>query len=331
MRINSIVFRKIAIALAVAIVFFMLSFYDTGYLTVQPGSAVLVEGLVEIDGFTPKEENLYLLTVSQQKATPILFAYSLFSNKVDLIQRELVIPPEMDLQEYYRLSREMMVNSQLKSKYVALKYANFDAEISSEGVLVEGVLPTGSAYGFLEEGDIILAINGGEVFFDEQVINAIREREIGDTLEMRIVRDKVEQSVYVPLGESGSSPGVPAIGIWVRNKALELTAPIDISIDTGNIGGPSAGMMFVLEIYNRLTEEDLTRGLNIAGTGEIFWDGTIGAIGGMKQKVFAAEAKGADVLFCPVENYQEAIKYATEIEVVAVSSLEDVFTYLENR
>lgn len=331
MKMSSTIMKKIAIAVAIAIAFFMLSFFDTGYLTVQPGSAVLVEELVEIEGYPVQDGNLYLLTVSQQKASPVLFVYSLFSNKVDLVQRELVIPPDMDLQEYYRLSREMMVNSQLKSKYVALKYANIESDITSDGVLVEGVLPTGTAYGILEEDDIIRSIDGMEVFFDEQVINAIREREIGDILEVEIIRNGEKKSVLLPLGESATNPSVPAVGIWVRNKALELTTPIDIDIDAGNIGGPSAGMMFVLEIYNRLTEEDITRGLNIAGTGEIFWDGRIGEIGGMKQKVFAAEARGADVLFCPVENYQEAVKYATKIEVVAVSTLEDVFAYLENR
>lgn len=322
---------KIAIFLTGVLVYCFLSFFDTGYLTVQPGSAVLVEELVEIEGYPTQDGNLYLLTVSQQKASPILFVYSLFSNKVDLVRRDLVVPPEMDLQEYYELSREMMVNSQLKSKYVALNYANIDSQITSEGVLVEGVLPTGTAYGILEEGDIILSIDGKEVFFDEQVISAIRGQEIGDILEMEIIRGGEKKSVLLSLGESGTNPGVPAVGIWVRNKALELTTPIEIKIDTGNIGGPSAGMMFVLEIYNRLTEEDITKGLNIAGTGEIFWDGRIGAIGGMKQKVFAAEAKGAEVLFCPVDNYQEAVTYATNIEVVAVSSLEDVLDYLENR
>lgn len=332
MKLSRAVLRKGAIALTIVIAFLVLSFYDTGYLTLHPGSALLVGDLVEIEGFPVDQEgNLFLLTVTQQKATPVLFFYSFFSNRVDLVRRELLIPPEMDLEEYFRLSREMMVNSQIKSKYVALRHANIEAEITSDGVLVEGVLPTGSAYGFLEEGDIILAINGEKVFFDEQVINAIRIREIGDILELKIKRGGEEQRVKVSLGESLANPKVPALGIWVRNMALELTAPIDININTGNIGGPSAGMMFVLEIYNRLTQEDVTRGLNIAGTGEIFWDGRIGAIGGMKQKVFAAEAKGADILFCPKDNYEEATRYATKIEVIAVSSLEEIFTHLRNR
>ena len=291
---------------------------------------MLVEEMIEIENYPEREGDLYLLTVSQQIASPMLYLYSKFSNKVDLVPKGRVIPPDMDLEEYFQLSREMMNNSQLKAKYVALTYAGIDAEISSEGVLVEGILANGSAYGFLQENDIITEIEVQRVYFDEQVVTQIRQKEIGSTINIQVIRDGEILNLEVPVGQSGTSGGTPALGIWVRNKELTLTSPIDINIATGNIGGPSAGMMFVLEIYNRLTDGDITGGKKIAGTGEILWDRSIGPIGGMKQKVFAAENRGATILLCPVENYEEAILYATEIEVVAVSNFQQVLDYLND-
>ncbi|SHJ60566.1 PDZ domain-containing protein [Anaerobranca californiensis DSM 14826] len=323
--------KKISLAILIISLVVFLFLADTGYLVVFPGSAILVEELVEVQGYPYQEGNFYLLTVSQLKASPVLFLYGILSSKTDLYKRETVIPPDMDLEEYYELSKEMMANSQIKAKYVALKYLNYDVEITSEGVLVEGVLQTGTAYPLLQEGDIILAIDGEEVYFDEQVVRKIRNKKIGESVTIKINRNGELLEIDVPVGSNQSSPEIPALGIWVRNKKLRLDTPIDIEINTGKIGGPSAGIMFVLEIYNRLTTEDITGGLNIAGTGEIRWDGTIGPIGGMKQKVFAAEKKGADLLFCPVENYPEAKRYAKKIEVVAVSSLDEVLNYLKNR
>ncbi|SES74332.1 YlbL family protein [Anaerobranca gottschalkii] len=328
---NNRIIKKISLAILIISLVVFLLLGDTGYLAVFPGSAILVEELVEVEGYPLQNGDFYLLTVSQQKASPVLFLYGLLSPKTDLYKREAVIPPDMDLEEYYELSKEMMVNSQIKAKYVALKHLDYDVKITSEGVLVEGVLQTGTAYGLLQEGDLILAIDGEEVFFDEQVIREIRNKKIGESINIKINRDGKILEIDVPVGVNQSSPETPALGIWVRNKKLKLDSPLDIKINTGNIGGPSAGIMFVLEIYNRLTAEDITSGLSIAGTGEIRWDGTIGPIGGMKQKVFAAEKKGADLLFCPVENYPEAKRYAKKIEVIPVSSLEEVLDYLKNK
>ena len=328
MKLNKIA-RKLLMGLSMFFLLYSFVFYDTGYLTIQPGSAILIEDLIEIENFPPKEGDLFLLTVSQQKASPLLYIYSSLDKKVDLVRKEAVVPPDMDLEEYYQLSIDMMNNSQLKAKYVALTNANLDADISSEGVLVEGVLEGGSAFGLLQQGDIIVTVNNEKVFFDEQLINIIREQTIGANVSINLIRENNELTLTVPVGDSSTAPGTPALGIWVRNKELKLTSPLDININTSKIGGPSAGMMFVLEIYNRLTEGDVTNGLKIAGTGEIRWDGTVGPIGGMKQKVFAAEKEGANILFCPAENYQEAIAYATKIDVIEVSTFSEVINYLE--
>ena len=116
----------------------------------------------------------------------------------------------------------------------------------------------------------------------------------------------------------------------------------EIEIRTDNIGGPSAGLMFALEIYDQLTKEDLTRGYRIAGTGTLAPDGKVGRIGGIEQKVIAAHKSGAEIFFAPKEdgeqgigelNYEAALRTAkdigTDMKIVPVASFDEAVRYLE--
>ncbi|HJV30720.1 MAG TPA: S16 family serine protease, partial [Bacillales bacterium] len=107
---------------------------------------------------------------------------------------------------------------------------------------------------------------------------------------------------------------------------------------TDEIGGPSAGFMFSLEIYNQLTKEDLTKGYQIAGTGTIASDGKVGPIGGIEQKIIAADKAGAEIFFAPNEegskhsNYRDALKTAkdigTKMKIVPIDTFDDAIKYL---
>jgi PDZ domain-containing protein len=106
--------------------------------------------------------------------------------------------------------------------------------------------------------------------------------------------------------------------------------PLEIDIDTGPVIGPSAGMMFVLELLDRLVPENLTGGKNIAGTGTISLNEKVGAIGGVKQKVAAAEMAGIKYFLVPEENYEEAADVARKIKVISVDTLDDALVFLRN-
>jgi PDZ domain-containing protein len=104
-----------------------------------------------------------------------------------------------------------------------------------------------------------------------------------------------------------------------------------VDIDSQNIGGPSAGMMFTLQIMDQLTEEPLTKGYRIAGTGTIDRDGVVGAIGGVHQKVYGAIAAGARAVLVPAANYDDAVAAAgDQIEVVRVETIDDALVFLES-
>jgi PDZ domain-containing protein len=140
--------------------------------------------------------------------------------------------------------------------------------------------------------------------------------------------------VYRFVNEDGDvldDPERGMVGIMLEDAPVEVLFPVDVEIDSQNIGGPSAGMMFTLEIIDALTDEDLTHGRRIAGTGTINEDGEVGPIGGMKQKTFGAIDAGADYLLVPAANYEEAADAAgDDIVVVRIETIEDALTFLES-
>jgi PDZ domain-containing protein len=129
----------------------------------------------------------------------------------------------------------------------------------------------------------------------------------------------------------GSADGAPRIGISIETAGLAYDLPFPVQITPKKIaGGPSAGLMFTLTVYDLLTEEDLTGGRKIAGTGTIDINGNVGPIGGVQQKVAAAERAGAEYFLCPAQNYADAVAVAKEIEVVQVTTAEEAIEFLKS-
>jgi PDZ domain-containing protein len=120
------------------------------------------------------------------------------------------------------------------------------------------------------------------------------------------------------------------MGVLLDNNEPIIEFPVEVNIDSQNIGGPSAGMMFTLQIIDQLTPEQLTQGERIAGTGTISIDGSVGPIGGISQKVFGAIDAGAIAVLVPGGNYDEALAAADgKIVVVRVDTIDDALAYLE--
>jgi PDZ domain-containing protein len=120
------------------------------------------------------------------------------------------------------------------------------------------------------------------------------------------------------------------IGILLGNNEPITEFPVEVVIDSQNIGGPSAGLMFTLQIMDQLTEDEITKGHRIAGTGTIRRDGTVGAIGGIRQKVYGAIGSGATAVLTPASNYEDALEAAGDkIVVVRVETVDDVLAYFK--
>lgn len=227
-----------------------------------------------------------------------------------VVPRELLFPDDVTGEEVRQ--RQAMLFSTSESNAVAAALTYLDRPVITQNV-VTAVFEGTPADGVLLPKDEILSINGTEVTEVTQVAEAIRSEPIGTTFEIvvrrdgvevdGVLKDDVEETVSVTSGDNPDDAGVPYIGIGV-GEYYSAGFPIDFTLE--DIGGPSAGLMFATGIVDKLTEENLAAGQHIAGTGTIEPDGTVGPIGGIRQKLAGARAAGATLFLMPAEHCVEA-------------------------
>lgn len=308
----------------------LISFYvRIDYYLVVPSRAVDLSRLIEVENAAEvKRGTFYLVTVTQQRANLLMAAYGLIHPYMELRSIETVLPRDMDEVEYRELLAEYMVESQHMAQVVALRRVGYEVGIISEGVEIVDFLDDAPAEGYLDVGDKITSVNGNFVFLASEIPLLVQKYYPGEEVPLAIVRDSKELNLLVPTGSHPDDSEMAFLGIYIRTLPWKPEIPIDISMNTGNIGGPSAGLMFVLEIMNQLLPEDIAAGKKIAGTGTIDFNETVGRVGGVTQKVVAAERAGAEYFLVPQSNYDEAVKGAGNIEIIAVESLDDVLAFL---
>jgi PDZ domain-containing protein len=142
--------------------------------------------------------------------------------------------------------------------------------------------------------------------------------------------DGVRREVRITLGANPESPGKPFLGVLLQTRGLALEFPFEVEIDSEEIGGPSAGLAFTLEVLDRLTEGDLTGGQDVAATGEIGLDGRVLPIGGAAQKGAAVADAGIELFLVPRTNLEAARRHTEDrVDVVAVDTLDDALVALE--
>ncbi len=323
---------KIPIIIIVLVVILLFVFIPTPYLIIKPGTAEDLSNFIDVHEIDYENDGVfYLVTIAQQGATAPWLIYGILNPYIDIAHREQVIPPGLDMEEYRRILDRWMEESQLLSKIIALRRSGYedDLQIEGEGIGIQAFVEDSPADEILQVGDVILKINGEEVYFADQVLALVQDRQIGDLVELTIQRDNETFDVAIPTVPHVDSPQTPALGVYITALGeWEVTLPMDIDIKTGNISGPSAGVMFVLEIINQLMPGDLAGGKDIAGTGTINYFEDVGEIGGVKQKVVAAEKAGADYFIVPEGNYNEAVDVAKDLEVISVKNLQDVIDFL---
>lgn len=181
----------------------------------------------------------------------------------------------------------------------------------------------------LKTGDTLIKIDGVEIKKFADIADLLQKYNIGDKISVTYLRNDKEKEGYVVVRELNDTK---RIGLYLaRLFEYDLKRNIKIDFDSSE-GGPSGGFMLSLAIFDRLTKEDLAKGRKIVGTGTIDDKGNVGMIGGVKYKVMGANSGKADILFVPVDNYEEAIKFKEEkgydINIVKVSTLDDAIEYL---
>ena len=248
-------------------------------------------------------------------------------------------------QQRRRFALESMRTSAQEAQFVALQRVGYDVEILPGDVLIQDMVcleandDSSECIRFspsdevLDPGDRILEVDGQEIDGVEDLGQLLGGLAPGDVVSMRIDRPEVgELVVDVELTVSPADPDRTIVGFYpFDTRRIEL--PFELDIDTGTIGGPSAGLAFTLTLVDELTEGELTGGGRVAVTGTINLDGTVGAIGGLRQKASAVAQTGVDVFLVPAAQSDADIEAARlaggdDLQIVPVATLDEAIDAL---
>ena len=325
-----------------------LSFYPLNYYIMQPGHAYDAHEFITVKNGDEDEGEFHFMTVSIGKATPVTYIVAKFSKYKEILEREEV-RQEGESDEEYRIRQlKLMSDSQFNALYVAFTRANLPYKVTHKGVYVVNIVEGSAADGILKPGDIVTALDGEPVIRRDDLLNGLQSKGKGDQIQLEIKRDEEVLTKKLTIQEIPKTNGRIGLGISYSESKLIQTNP-EVDVDTEDIGGPSAGLMFTLEILNQLLDEDLAKGYKVAGTGEMLEDGKVGRIGGIEKKVVAAHKEGMAIFFAPDDeiteemrkdnpsirtNYEAAVKTAKELgttmKIVPVKTIDDALEYLED-
>jgi Lon-like protease len=300
------------------------------YTEFVPGSPTSIPPLIEVSGVetTEIEGDTALLTVLLQPTTTVTAFGALLDGARELRPNQEVVPPEVDRDEFLQQERDRFQRQFDVAAAVGAEAAGVEVEIGTVA-LIAGVLPDGPADGVLRAGDVVLAIEGDEIETAEELQTRIREQEIGDTVAIEVDRGGDRGEVEVTLGAGIDDPETAALHVLVESAADDLELPFDLALAETRIGGPSAGMMIALTVYDLLAEEDLVAGRTIHGTGSLDADGQVGPVGGVPEKMRAAAAHGADLVLVPSALLEDALAAAPDdLDVVGVETFDDALEAL---
>jgi PDZ domain-containing protein len=244
-----------------------------------------------------------------------------------LLPSDVVYPPKESVQEVQQQNVQQMRGSQQTAVAAALTELGIPV---TRTVVVAKVNADAPAAGKLKAGDVLLRVNEEVVKKVDDVSRAMSGLSPGDQATFVVERDGSRMTLSMSTEADADDPAHAVVGIVISTS---YNLPFDVKVDIGSgIGGPSAGTIFALAIYDKLTPGSLTGGATIAGTGEISDDGTVAAIGGIAQKIVGAEDSGASVFLVPAPNCAEALDANVEtssIQLVKVSTLHGAVTSLE--
>ncbi len=317
---------KVGLLLAVVVVVALAGTVWLPLYSIGPGPAREVQPLITVTG-RPEYQSagrLVMTSVVFNQLTALGALSAWLDPHRSVISHSTLYPSgETPTQEHQRAISDMD-ESKLDATYVVLNHLLGYPKDHHRGALVEGVVPGCAADGKLYPGDLILSIDDTPVGGSAQASGIIEAAPSGSALTFDIRAGGERQQVDL-VREPCGGRSKPLVGV-----SLIPNFPIGVQIQSGDIGGPSAGLMWALGLYDLLTPGDLTGGRTIAGTGHIGLDGTIYPIGGIGDKIVAAERAGAKVFLLPTANLAEA-KAASSgtMTLVPVASFDDALNYLE--
>ena len=287
--------------------------------------------LIEIPGKEtyPTSGALYMLTVNisgSRDQPPSWFevAQAYLDSSKAVLPVDAIYPVGTTVEQSNAQAAVDMQNSQKDAVAAALTHLGYALPSS---LTVGGLSPKSPSAGILQKGDTIVSVDGQTTDTVLGLRAIIAKTGAGTPVTIAIKRGGVAKTVRVTPELSGGADPVPIVGIF---PAIVYSYPFDVKIQLENVGGPSAGQMFALGIIDKLTPGKLTGGARVAGTGTIDGNGVVGAIGGIRQKLYGARAAGATWFLAPYSNCDEVTGHIPSgIRVLAVKTLDDSLAALK--
>jgi PDZ domain-containing protein len=317
--------RKLAALAPVAALLAALWSVSLPYFAEGPGPARDVEPLIRITSHQtfPSRGHFILTSVGFTAVNAFQAVGAWLDPTRNVVSEDVIIPPGESSQEATRRSVSQMDQSKIDAAVVVLSRLAGYPKAHGQGLLVESVGDGCPADGRLFPGDLLVAVNGKPVPDSDTLGGIIRSTPGGTAVRFQVkVAGRTFPVSITPSRCQGS-----------KRRLVGITTvpsfPFPITISSGDIGGPSAGLMWALGLYDLLTPGDLTGGRTIAGTGQIEPDGTVVPIGGVQQKIAAARAAGATVFLLPRGNLADAREVAGDLPLVPVDRFQDALAYLQ--
>jgi PDZ domain-containing protein len=310
----------------------------TPYVALVPGSARETEPLVNVSGLEAyPSDGEVLFTTVRLRSRPNLWEYLWLTTDDDAnIVPEEVIYGDRSPDENRQANLAAMTDSKQVAVAVALEELGYEA-ITPTGVFVADVVEGSAADGILERGDVLLAVDGSPVLADAELVATLGGRGSGETVQLTLERHTTgeAETIEIVLGGRDDDPTVGFLGVAPQTR-LDVNGdlPFEVDIDSGSVGGPSAGLAFTLAVLDQLTEGELTGGERVAVTGTISVDGAVGSVGGVPQKAAAVRELGIDVFIVPRALGEAELdlvrdRAGDDLQIVPVDDLDEALVVLE--
>ncbi|MWV43603.1 PDZ domain-containing protein [Paenibacillus sp. HJL G12] len=330
--------RLILYLFMVALLVYVTVYMPTPYIIYQPGSADEVKPMLSVKHGDHDEKGAFMMTtVSASYANLVMLVVSAFNPNAEIDQKQSRLGDKSE-DEYAAEQVYLMSDSQSSAMEAAYHEANVPYSIVPQYLFIFSTPEGDEARKNFKPGDRLSEVDGKKITNNESLSQFLKSKKVGDQVTVKLIRGgkTLEEKVnLIALKDKDTNQTRPGLGVTIATMQKVESKDPGLQVDFANtrVGGPSAGLMFTMEIFNQLTEGDLTKGYQVAGTGTIDKEGKVGPIGGVQHKIVAADRKHAEIFFVPKDNYAEAKakadKIKTGMKLVPVDTLEDAIKYME--
>lgn len=295
----------------------------SGDYLLLPDTAHPVAPLVQVQGGHEPHGpgGIYFVDVFERRASMLESLFPWLHSDATLVPGELIVPPGTSDKAVQEADLREMSISQKVAAVVALRRLGYPVVVKPDGVIVSIIELGSHATGKLQPADVIDSVDGTQTLTVSKLRTVLAKARIGQVVSLGVRRGGRHLLVRIQTIADPMNPRRAIVG-FTPDQSAQIRLPIRVSIDAGNVGGPSAGLAFALEVMEELGRK-VDRGYRVAATGTISLDGSVGQIGGVKQKTFGARDAKADVFLVPAgDNAQEAQRYADGVRIIAVKSFQ---------